>query len=100
MNPREQKICDEIIKRCSESKQSNIDTVEHIERIKIDMMRYWLEDNWRCDDLKKMLWKIEYKHTDYLDKRKNLIDIPKYCDETWEKVEVKKIKEYLLMQQQ
>lgn len=84
MNRSEYEIYNEIIKREEDNKRWN----EYL------LSLY----KWNIDKLKaSVLYNTEYTYLDYLDWRKNLIEIPNYCKYNWKKVSKQKIKNNLLL---
>jgi len=87
MNPTEKNICDEILNRYNESVRMNQIWLELI---------WWNNKSSKFIELERSwLYRKEYKILDYLDGRKNLIDIPRFCSETGYKIDKKRMKWYL-----
>ncbi len=83
MNEKELEICNDILKRVKDNKSQN----EYLLTIyKWDINKY----------NKSILKNKEYNPLDYLDRRRNLIEIPNYCDKTWESINIKIMREYLI----
>ncbi len=95
MNKKEKEIYDRIINLCNDKKERNDYVISLIAELKI---KPWNEDltekNYK--ENVEFFCEKEYKLIDYLDKRMNLMRIPNYCEDTWEKIDRKRIKDALL----
>ena len=84
MNTTEQKIYEDIIERYEYRKRMNNSWRK---QAKSDFDILALERAWLiCEEIPLL---------SYLDGRRNLVDIPNYCSDTWEKIDIKRIKENL-----
>jgi len=94
MNSKEKKIYDEIIRAYNGIRCSNKYLLEVIERTKEQQKGMWI--TYDPKHIMSIMRSKEYKLTDYIDRRRNLINIPNYCQITWEKVDKSVIKKALI----
>ena len=88
MNPTELEIYNKILERISHTNMINNAWLKKI---------WWDKESFEFAAIQRSwLYQDEYKPLDYLDGRKNLIEIPNFCKHTGEKVDKKKIKKELL----
>jgi len=88
MNPTELEIYNEILERVCKTKRMNNSWLELI---------WWSKKSSEFSKLERSgLYKKEYNVLDYLDARRNLIEIPNFCKHTGKKVNKNIIKENLL----
>jgi len=87
MNKKELEICKEIISRRDSIRFSNNSWLRQC---------WWNKRSSNFISLQKIwLYQKEPNLKDYIDGRKNLIHIPNYCEDTWEKISRARIKQYL-----
>ena len=94
MNSREKKIYDEIIITYNDIRSGNKYLLEVIERTKEQQKRMWI--TYDPKHIMSIMRYKEYELTDYIDRRRNLMNIPNYCQITWEKVDRSVIKKALI----
>lgn len=87
MNKSEEEIYTTIIENIEYNKRMNEVWLKTIWWNKNSSMFIKLQEVW--------LYRKEYTYLDYLDWRKNLIEIPSFCKYTWEKIDKNKIKKEL-----